>query len=440
MVFKKKGLNVSFYLLTPTAKQTMVYASISEKNNSATERLRFSTGESFLSQYCNKRFEKKKNGKGEKTVIKNGKDILKRNTTFYLEYQSTLNKIEETLHLIYNEFQKKEVFTLTEIRNEYYKRAGLLVEEKVNLQSAFIEYMQFNKSQWSKATETKVQSTLNHLLKFEEKYGQINLQTLEVSTYNKLRDEYFVNDLKFSNSTSNKYLSYFQIFLKFGKKKGYVNNALDFDELNYNEEIESYKIALKLNEVETLINLDLTNDDRLDKVRDLFLLEIFTGQRFSDAAKVLGNYNLTEKGVSVTQKKTNSRISIPLHPKLAKHREKILTKYPEGLPIISNQKFNDYVKEVGEKSGFKQEHHWITLSGKTKIEHTGYRYNLISSHTGRRTFCTLALKQGISAEEIMKISGHKKYDDFRNYIKVDDNDLNESFENFLTDDKNKKNK
>lgn len=65
----------------------------------------------------------------------------------------------------------------------------------------------------------------------------------------------------------------------------------------------------------------------------------------------------------------------------------------------------------------------MKLVGKKKVVENGIRYNLITSHTGRRTFCTLALKSGIAPELIMKVTRHRKYDQFREYVKVDDEDL-----------------
>jgi integrase len=431
MELKKKGLNVSFYLLTPTAKQTLVYVSISEKNRSASSRLRFSSSESFLSHYCNKRFDKKTIN-GKVIHVKNGKEILKRNTTFYLEYQSKLNKITEILHEIYNEFQKSgKQYILEDIRDIYYLRSGLITVAKVSVESAFNEYIIFNISQWGTATQTKVYSTLKHLTNYEEKYGKINLEVANIYLFNSVRDKYLVGDLKLGNGTVNKYMQYIEAFFKFSKKKGYIMGDLDFDETKSLEEIEPFKIALKLHEVDILSKLDLSDNLRLDRVRDELLLGVFTCQRWSDLEKVKGEFNISGKSISLTQKKTNKRVSIPLFPKLRDHLEKLLAKYPDGFPTISNQNFNEYIKEVGELCGFKERHTWVTLSGKIKKEHTDFRFNLISSHTGRRTFCTLALKQGINPIEIMKISGHKKIETFRQYVKIDDEYLNDAFENFL---------
>lgn len=219
--------------------------------------------------------------------------------------------------------------------------------------------------------------------------------------------------------------------MRFAKKKGFIKHDIDFDSLKYLDEIEAFKIALKEREVEALISLDLSDNPKLDRVRDLFALEILTGQRYSDLPKILDVKHISPTNIQIYQEKTNERVTIPLHPRLKKHLAHIFEKYPDGLPVISNQKFNKYLKEVCTLAGFDREHSWITLSGKKKVTHSDVRYNLITSHTGRRTFCTLALKSGIHAEQVMKVTGHRTYEQFREYVKVDDEDLEMAFQGFI---------
>ena len=425
MIIKKNSINVSFYLATPQAKtDSQVYVSISIKSKSETQRLRFPTGESFITAYCHHRKQK------------NGKELLRRNTTFYMEYKSILDKIRDSLFEIAYTFHKTHKdFSLEDIKHEYYLKAGLIEVKAVNFNSAFNSYINANRAGWSEATITKVNSTLLHLETYQKAFGEIELQKFDIAIWDKLKNEYFVKDKKFSNSTSNKYLSFFKQFLKYSKKQGFIKNEIDLEDFDYLEEIEPFKIALKMPEVETLISLDLSNEIRLDKVRDLFLLEVMTGQRFSDTHKLLDKNNISDSSITIYQQKTGEKVAIPLHPKLKKHLTKIFEKYPEGLPVISNQKFNEYLTEVCIKAGFDRKHSWYIQTGKQKIEQTDFRYNLISSHSGRRSFSTLALAAGINSETIMKVTGHKKYDQFRQYVKVDDADVNEAFGNKFMNDK-----
>ncbi len=408
-------ISVSFYLLTPDAvSQSQVYVSISNK----VKRLRFATGESFVTSYCNVR---KKKGT---------KELVKKNTTFYFEYTSKLRQIRDSLIRAEMELSKTlEKCALEQVRDAFYLQVGKLKgQDSISFDEAFIKFRTDSQSIWSLGTQNIFISLHNHLKQFEKNNGDIMLYNLNEDFWNRFRDKYFVGTKKFSNPTTNKQLQGFKQFLRYSKRKGIIKHDIDFDELKYLTEIEPFKIALKEQEVETLIKLDLSNAPRLDRVRDLFALEILTGQRWSDMPKVLDSKHISDTNITIYQQKTGEKATIPLHPKLKKHLAYFFKKYPDGLPTISNQKFNKYLKEVCIIAKFNRQHSWITLVGKQKITQSDYRYNLISSHTGRRTFATLAIKSGINSELIMKVTGHRSYDQFREYIKVDDVDLDEAFE------------
>ena len=103
-------ISVSFYLLTPDARsQSQVYVSISNKE----KRLRFATGQSFIASYCNVR---KKKGT---------KELVKKNTVFYFEYNSKLNEIRDSLIRIEMDLSRgAEKATLEQIRDTYYWQSG----------------------------------------------------------------------------------------------------------------------------------------------------------------------------------------------------------------------------------------------------------------------------------------------------------------------------
>lgn len=412
-------ISISFYLLTPGAQsQSLVYASISDKE----KRLRFSTGESFVASYCNIR--KKKGTKG----------LVKKNTVFYFEYTSKLTDIRNSLIRLTQDLSRNgEKPQLEQVRDAFYLQSGKVKPEPaISLEAAFNRFITASQSEWSDNTMKKITGTYNHLTEFQEVFGEIGIENLNADFWYNLRDNYFVAKKKFSNPSTNKYLKTVKQFLRYAKKKELIKANIDFDDLKYLDEIEPFKIALKEQEVEKLLNLNLSGDLRLDKVRDLFALEIMTGQRFSDMSKVLDRKHFFDSNIQIYQQKTGEKVNIPLHPKLKSHLANIFNKYPEGLPSISNQKFNQYLKEICIKAKFERQHSWVTMTGKKKLPQTDFRYNLITSHTGRRTFCTLALKSGINPELIMKVTGHKTYDQFREYVKVDDSDVDKAFEGMFS--------
>jgi site-specific recombinase XerD len=428
----KQKLSVSFFLLNPEAKkESAVYCSISKDS----KRLRFPIDKTFQIKYCNKR-SKRSRGK----VIKNSKYLVKAGSAMYLEYDSILTTATNLLETINLEFNRiGNGGTLAAIRDEYLVRTGIKQVEQPKVKTfnqAFIEYMRAEVL--TDALIVKVTSTQSHLIKYQdgfgkfEGFGEIKLTDINDQLWNSIRDEYFVKVCKFSNSTTNKHMTFIKQFIRYAIKRKLITHELHQDDMKYLKEVEPFKIALKMPEVETLINLDLSTNPKLDRVRDLFILGIMTGQRWSDIPKLLVKDNISENHIHIYQKKTSSRVAIPIFPRLRERMEMMFKKYPKGMAEISNQKFNDYVKDLGKLAGFDRIHTWVTKTGTKVKEHSDFRYNLLSSHSMRRSFCTLSLKQNIPAKTIMEVTGHRKYTQFAAYCKVDDFDLNDAYnENFM---------
>lgn len=177
---------------------------------------------------------------------------------------------------------------------------------------------------------------------------------------------------------------------------------------------ESENIYLSENELKTIENHDFSENQRLEKVRDLFLFGSYTGLRFSDFTRVT-NDNITLDGfIRIHQQKTTKPVLIPLLPVA----RRIWNKYEGKLPKISNQKFNEYIKEVCKKCDIKEPIHKGMTKGGTYISEKYEKWQLIGSHTARRSFATNAYKRGFPAHDIMKITGHRTETAFLKYIKV----------------------
>lgn len=407
-------ISTSFYLLNPKAQShTQLYVSISNKE----DRLRFSTGKEFMTKYCNLR------------VRKGGKELVKKNSPFNLEYNRTLIDIKEVLVLIEMRLTKeKGNYTLKEIRDEYWLQIGKIAPEvPITFWEAFEQYKSLG--QWSEGFYGIQNALKRHLEAYEavNKYS-LDLGTFDDETWHSII-EYFIQE-GLTNSTTNKYLKSLKQFLRFAGKKELFkdkDNLADYRKLS---EVEPLKIALREAELEALIKLDLSSDEKLDRVRDLFVLGILTGQRFSDIPKALDIKHLDGDFIRITQQKTGQVVSIPRHTSLDRHLEALSNKYPAGFPTITNQKFNVYIKDVCKLAGFDEIHQWTVIVGKKKELRSDFRYNLVASHTARRTFCTLALSKKIDAGLIMKVSGHKTHEQFRQYVKTTDIDLLAAFESF----------
>ena len=197
-----------------------------------------------------------------------------------------------------------------------------------------------------------------------------------------------------------------------------LHNSLAYQHKDFKKLVEDVdNIYLSDAELTALYTLDLSTNPRLDRIRDLFLIGAYTGLRFSDFSQ-LRPENITHKGRIFTRKtiKTFEKVSIPLNPNVLA----ILAKY-DGIPprTISNQKLNTYLKELCKLAGHLTD--GVEL-GRTKggIRQLRYvpKWDLVTSHTARRSFATNAYLAGVNPVMIMKVTGHLSEAVFLRYIKV----------------------
>ena len=205
--------------------------------------------------------------------------------------------------------------------------------------------------------------------------------------------------------------------------KAVMGEAVDLEETGnyifkhkkfvYSEE-ETEAVYLTEKEIVKLYDLDLAANKRLEQVRDLFVFACFVGLRFSDYSNVQPQNIVEIEGelyVRMLTQKTQERVIIPCNPTV----QAIFVKYGENankLPRApSNQKFNDYIKEVAELAGLKEK-------GRLSMKPDAPLHDCISSHTARRSFATNLYLSGFPVLDIMKITGHTTEKAFLKYIKV----------------------
>ena len=149
-------------------------------------------------------------------------------------------------------------------------------------------------------------------------------------------------------------------------------------------------------------------------MRDLFLIGAYTGLRFSDFTSITAD-NIRFNTLHIEQQKTGKPVSIPMHPIVLN----IWKKYGGQLPkVISNQKFNDYLKEVCKLAGIDSIEQKSITKGGMRLKKSYKKYELVSSHTARRSFATNLYLSGFPTLSIMQITGHRTETAFMKYIKV----------------------
>ncbi len=274
---------------------------------------------------------------------------------------------------------------------------------------------------WTSATEKKHRTTLNHLLEFDEK--------ISLSKFNDdyLKDyiSYLRDGIQMRNTTTEKQLGCVKWFLRWAYKNGYTNNnSCDTFKATFKKPTEPLIVFLHWDELMKVYNFDFSNDVALSKVRDVFCFCCFTSLRHSDVKNLKWeNINILERTMSIVTIKTDDAITINLND----YALAILDKYKDGsaggglaLPVISNQKMNMHLKELGRKCGLDKPVTQTYFIGSQRFEETHPKWDLLTTHCGRRTFICNALALGIPAVVVMKWTGHSDYKAMQPYIDVAD--------------------
>ena len=272
---------------------------------------------------------------------------------------------------------------------------------------------------WSDATYEKFAAVRKHLEKFDKELTFETLDEPKLTSYvNFLKD---VEGLR--NTSTMKQIAYLKWFLRWSFKKGY----------NQNMAYDSFKPKLK-NTPKKVIFLTWEELNRLkdykipptkqylERVRDVFLFCCFSGLRYSDVYN-LKRSDIKPDHIEVTTVKTADSLIIELN----NHSKAILEKYKDvyfedhkALPVISNQKMNDYLKELGELAEINDPVRETYYKGNERIDTVTPKYALLGTHAGRRTFICNALALGIPAQVVMKWTGHSDYKAMKPYIDIAD--------------------
>lgn len=226
-----------------------------------------------------------------------------------------------------------------------------------------------------------------------------------------------------SNRTILKQLDYLKWFMRWAHKRGY-HRSLDFE--MFRPKLVTTKkeiIFLTIEEIKKLLAYEIPEKKvHLEKVRDVFIFCCFTGLRHSDVFN-LRRSDVKDDHISVTTIKTADTLSIDLNDV----SKRILDKYkdvpfPEdkALPVISNQKMNDYLKELCELAGIDDPVRVTTYHGSEREDTVYPKYALIGTHQGRKSFICNALAAGIPVNVVMKWTGHSDYGSMKPYIDVAD--------------------
>lgn len=287
----------------------------------------------------------------------------------------------------------------------------------------FLGYYKINNSSYTKKPLTRgtlktYNNSRNYLERFlkEKKINTFKFEDIDQEFYND-----FIN-FGYQNNYTRNYIG-----TTIQKLKTIIAHAYEENVHNNKEFKKRYFTKLEedinhpyLNEQEliALTNVELVTPLE-NKVRDIFLIGANTGLRVGDLVSFLKSPKLIEidgkEFINLKQIKTGSEVLIPINSKI----QNILNKRDGIFPAAVHQNIiNKLIKSIAKKAEIKED--FIvekTVSGK-KTKQIKPKYEFISTHTARRSFCTNAYNAGMPPYDIMVMSGHKSEKVFYNYIKA----------------------
>ena len=278
----------------------------------------------------------------------------------------------------------------------------------------FAEHIEATSASKAHGTVKHYKSTLNHLKAYAAKRNvKLTLAHLDVNFYHDLI-KYLTKELELTNGTINNQLKRIKVVMSYALDQGLTDN-LAFRKFKLLKHTEADIIYLTQGELQTLYDADLSAEPRLAKVRDLFVLGCTTGLRHSDFSTIRPESVENDQLVLRTVK-TGDWLRLDLN----QYSRTILQRYPDGLPKLSQQKFNAYVKELGEHCGIDKSTLVVHYQGAKRTAERVPKYRLLSSHTGRRTFVTQSLERGMPIEVVQTHTTHKDLKSLMRYAKVAD--------------------
>ncbi len=350
------------------------------------------------------------------------------------EINDALDELRTELQKIFKEYEVKEILPAPEELREAFniKIKGESIKERdiktaldavpaVSIWERFDEFVNVNgrNNNWTKSTVAKVNVFGRHLKAFKE---DVTFEYLDERGIAEFLD-YLQEKKGMRNSTLSKMYGILLWFMKWALNQGYhTNNAYDRFKPRYKKP-EKPIVFLTIEELKKVAAIEIpTEKQYLERVRDVFFFCCWTGLRHSDVYN-LRKSNIKKDHIELTTIKTSDTLRIDLN----KHSRAILAKYadvvfPNGkvLPVISNQKMNDYLKELGILAELTEPITQTYYCQRERIEETRPKHELLCTHTGRRSFICNALALGIPPQVVMKWTGHSDYSAMKPYIAVAD--------------------
>lgn len=350
-----------------------------------------------------------------------------------VEVNNELNNIEN--HIL-GAFNKTDPQTISkdwlQLQIELYYNPPQESEDKIptNLIEYIDFYIDYRKHEIKPRTVTKYNVIKHKLERLQEtRKKPILIKDVDENFKKEFLD--YQKSKGYAQNTIQRELSFIKTFCKHARYLG-IETSPQLDLLRL-EKAKAEKIYLTFDELETIEKTEL-KFDYLDNARDWLIISCYTGQRVSDLLRFTSDMMRVEDGKSLlefTQKKTGKVMTVPLHKKVLQILKKRNGAFPRQ---ISDQRYNEYIKLVCKEAGLTEKVHggkqMKTENGIRKISGKYPKWELVTSHIGRRSFATNFYGK-VPTTYLIYITGHSSEMMFLNYIGKSNKDLALEISNYF---------
>lgn len=289
---------------------------------------------------------------------------------------------------------------------------------------------------------TSIKQALNHFLEFEGSLKKKHdFDDVNMDFYNDYMT--YLNRHEYKLNTIGKNICWLKAVMSMSETEGYHHSSIYKDKRFKDTRVEADSIYLTKQDLDALRGVDLSKEQPgYTLARDIFFIGVWTAQRVSDYNNInekdIKEVNVRtiedipdpenpgktkavivekkKKYIEIIQKKTGTKAYVPCSQELLQ----ILEKYNYSVPRLTDQKINEYIKEVAKMAGLTEEIRVEYVQGGRKHIDFVPKWKMVHSHTARRTGATLMYLSGMEIYDIMKITGHTSPLMLKRYIKADE--------------------
>ena len=316
-----------------------------------------------------------------------------------------LDKIEKRVLMRYRDHISENdtlyIDKLTVELREILRPSGTIYAERMTFVKAIEVYIE----SCNKKPNTKKHyvTTLNAIKEYEKTQKRpIEFEDIDLTFYDKFVR--WCEAVPYAMNTIGSHIKQIKVFMNYAIDQGWTRWTGHLNRRFKIIEETADTIYLSEEKIIKIYNLDLAKRKNLERERDLYVIDCYTGLRYQDLHQITPDKFIKEGSqIKIKTYKTDKTVVIPLHPVV----KEIIKKYNGTLPApSSDQQMNRSLKIFGWLAGLKARiPKAITIGGK-RIQKTYFEWQLITVHTARRSFATNATLAGVPKERIMLITGH----------------------------------